>query len=252
MLAAPGCATTQDRSGSIWPPKDWYLEVGLGRLDAKGFVPQLMFQAWSDGYALWREAEPANGDTPAPWPALWSRVSAYRMTHESTRQLARLVAGAGLETMPKEIGSLADADTPVFSFGLHGFGATYRVTSHGAEDPKVARLLHIVNAFLPKGESLASADMTGDPEDPHLSRVPLPKSSRAGALELYEGLLDRQPGRDGFAIDAFALAVALGDRPRAERLLKRIETAELAESRPFALAGEPSALVPTLRALLPK
>ena len=252
LLPLVACSPTQDRTHSIWPPKDWYLEVRISQLCASGVTPLRSFQAWVDGYALFREAEMAQGDTPAPWPALWSRAAAYQMGHESTRQLARLVATSGFESLPAELGSLDAGEGPVLAFSLRAFGKVQRVTAHSATDPKIARLLHVVNAFLPKGESVALPDMIGDREDPHLSRVPTPMTSRANALELHEGLLGRDPGGDGFLLDAFALAVALGDRPRSQAFLDRIEAAELVQSRPFELSGELPRLAPTLRALLPK
>ena len=153
MLAAvlAACSVGQDRTRSIWPPPDWFLEVRLGQLCAAGFTPNRSFQVWSDGYALYRIAETGEGDMPAPWPAVWSRVSAYRLERESARQIARLVHGVRLEGVPAELGSSDEGEGPVVSVYVRGFGKDQRITVRGAGDPKVSRLLHVVNSFLPKG-----------------------------------------------------------------------------------------------------
>lgn len=252
VLWCAACSGTQDRGPSIWPPADWYLEVRVGELCVSGITPFRSFQAWSDGYVLYREAEGANGDTPAPWPAVWSRVSAYQMRPESTRQLARLVATTGIEAVPAESGSVEATEGVVLSCYLRAFGKSQRFTARGAADPKVARLLHVVNAYLPKGETLRLPDMTGDPEDAHLARVPAPLLSRHGALDVHESLFLREPGGEGFLLDAFALAVGVGDRARAERLLHRIEIAESRIEGPLEIEGDTKILSRTLRPLLPK
>ena len=219
-----GCAGHHERT--VWPPCDWYLEVRSGTFTEHGYEPGRCFQAWADGYALYREAEGRRGDAPAPWPAVWSRASAWRMRPESTRLLARLVHGAGLEAAPAESGTTSSTPGPVVAVYTRAFGNEVRVVVRDRATVPMSRLLYVVNSYLPEGESVTLPDMTGDREERHLTRVPAPLSSRADTLELYDGLIDRQPGGDGFAIDVFALALALGDRERAERALARIDALE--------------------------
>jgi|SoiMethySBSTD1v2_1073268.scaffolds.fasta_scaffold304622_3 hypothetical protein len=249
LLAA--CST--EREKTVWPPSDWYLEVRSGAFTEGGYEAQACFQAWSDGFALYREAEGRQGDAQAPWPAAWSTVAAWQMGTESTRQLSRLVQGAKLDTVPPESGTTSSTPGPVVSALVRGFGGERRLVARDRAIGGVARLLHVVNAYLPDGRLIALPEMTGDPEDRHLTKVPQPKRSRKEALDFHETLLGRIPGGDGFLVDAFALAVVLGDRARAEKALARIEQHENRGPLPIAEPVERREAVSTmLRGLLPK
>ena len=220
------CACASSSPGTVWPPRDWYLEVKSGAMTERGYEARQCFQAWGDGLGLYREAEGESGDVPPPWPAVWSRASAWYMGPESTRLLARLVHGAGLQDAPGESGTTAATPGPVTAVYLRAWGEEHHLVVRDRASVQLSRVLHVVNSFLPEGESITMPEMTGDIVERHLTRVPLPKTSRQEALELHESLFGREPGTDGFLIDTFALALALGDRVRAEQMLSRISTIE--------------------------
>ncbi len=232
VLGLAACTAKPTPTESAYPPRDFFLEVRAGERTDDGTVVAQCVQVWRDGLVLYREARPGEAGVPAAWPPVFENVCAYRLTTESVRLLSRLLVRSSYWDLPASIGEAQADRGPVVAVRLRGFDRDHAVEARGRGFGAFVRTLHVVNAFLPRDRAFHLPEMTGEPEPNHVTAVPEPLRSAAEAIPVHEALADREPGGDGLLVDACVLAIACGDRPRAESLLVQIEAREKAAAGP--------------------
>ncbi len=217
---------------SDWPPDDFCLEVRARAQTKDGLFERQSLHVFADGFVVYREADPEDA-FPTGWPAVFSRVSAYRMLPESTRSLARGLYQAGLFQIETVVGTDANAED-VIAVALRAFGEQRRLVARGRVYGSVIDVLHVVNAYVPAGCALALPDMTGEPQPPRLSQVPQPVRDIAGAYRLHREWAARYEAPDvQWRIELFALALRAGDLPVARDVLAALEREQEASAGPF-------------------
>lgn len=207
---------------SIWPPDDYYVEV---RYQGNAFDQRARF--WRDGLAVYAEATgwkggPAQDAVGFP---VFGRMVAYRLREQSIRHLSRLLERAGLNDLSGEQTKPGGGDQPMVTIHWRSFGQTGSFWLTGPVDGVAVRVLQLVNSFLPVSCAFGCEGLAvGDPEPRHLVDLPEPTESVSGALDFYrDELLATRPPNPDLAVEAFALAVAAGDRRYAEQLIGLIE-----------------------------
>lgn len=217
------CLTNRTNVTSEFPPKGFYLEVRTTVTTADGLQETQRFQVWEEGMSVYREAD-GSLDVPGPDPLrlpLFRRVSAYRMAPQSTRALARMVYRSGFFEMPA-IGGDPEPRGPVISVFCRQW-IEKEVQAHGQLYGQIARVLHVINSFLPEGKRFELPLMTGEREMAHLAAVPVLGDSSEQSLLFHKDLVEMFPDDVGLLLDAFALAYVLEDREYALQALARIE-----------------------------
>jgi hypothetical protein len=237
LCAVPaGCLTDPVRR-SEWPPPDFLLEVY--RREAGQETARVRY--WADGLAVYGEATSWVGGEPGSVPGLpvYGRLAVYRLHPDSVRQLARSLARAGLydADLPSSAGEPLSGE--VVAVHLRAFENDRTLVGFRGSEGPVVRAIHLANAYAPPGGAIAWRDMPGEPEPGRVSRVPEPRDSVEGALEVHQHLLEAHPDDIDLLAHAAALAVAAGRADLARPLLAR-------------LAAEPATeeLVARLRRLL--
>ena len=239
--AVASCLSPDPPAESQWPPADFYLEVRRTEYDRE--THRVRF--FADGLVVYGEAVDWLGGprVGAEWLPVFGRISAYRMRPKSVRQLSRLLDRAGLHDLPADQVDDRDPRSPMAAIHWRGFQRDGIVWAQGDLEVGAARVLHIVNSYLPEAHELEMPGLTGDPEPRHLVPSPMaPAESVDGALDFYlSDLLIRAPENFDFLVDAFALAV-VGRRSIAEDLLRRLEATGVPAARGvWTLPGEEEA-----------
>ncbi len=239
-----------------WPPKDFYLAVSY-RAHVDGELRETRrFEVWQDGLCALREADRGIGGKAVStrWFPVFDRAAAWRMHDDSIRQLSRLIDQAYFFSLPsvKTDGQTGLGDQ--VSIRCRSRGEYRTVWLHKEAYSSIARVVHIVNAFLPDGHQFRLPAMVGEREDPHLSRIPQPFLSSEGAIVFHEDQIDRLPDEHKLEllVDLFSLLVDTGKKKRAKRVLAKIE-AEAKEREPAFLPfpeGSQTDRVDQLRRLL--
>jgi hypothetical protein len=250
--ALGGCLAPEPVRETEWPPADFFFEVRHSVREADRVVERRWVQFQADGVVFFREASGWLDDPGSlPWP-IFGRVCRYRMAPESTRQLARLLARAGLfELASPQSEEVAAPD--LVTYRWRAFGSNERrLVLRGKLYGPAMRVLRVTNAFLPLQHEIALAEMTGETEERHLLAVPAPVESLADALGHHEAMLERAPEDQELLAHAIVLAIAAGRDARARALIGRLEQLEAAAERlRDVFPGEGGeAVAPRLRALL--
>lgn len=217
------CLTDRTIVTSEFPPKGFYLEVRTTVTTADGLQETQRFQVWEQGMSVYREA---NKSLVVPGPdslvlPLFRKVSAYRMAPESTRTLSRMVYRSGFFEM-QALAVVPEPRGTVISVFCREW-TEREVQVHGQLYGQIARVLHVINSFLPEGHRFEPPLMTGEQEPPHLAAVPELGDSWEQSLLFHKDLVEMFPDDVGLLVDAFALAFDLGDREFALQALARIE-----------------------------
>jgi len=250
LLALAGCEAGPPPA-STWPPADYYVEV---RHQKAGLDQRVRF--WGDGLALYAEATDWRGGSDvgtARFP-VFGRAAAYQLRPKSIRHLSRLLERAGLNDLSGEQGSAGQDDAPMVTIHWRSFGQAGSLWLTGRVDGAAVRVLQVINSYLPESCALQCDGLAiGDPEPRHLVEVPEPVESVPAVLDFYRSrLLALEPANPDLAIEAFALAVAAGDRAYAAQLIERVE-AEAGDDQGEAwvvAGGDRPSLVTQLRAVL--
>ncbi|MCC6672735.1 MAG: hypothetical protein IT458_16845 [Planctomycetes bacterium] len=251
LLAPAGCLTSDQVQTSIWPPKDFHLDVRSSSVSPLGVVTDLQrFTVFADGFAAYREAEAPPPGQDQSWPPLFGTVAAWRMRPESTRILARMLAGTGLADQPEEQGELQEGETRSLAVQVTWFEDSRLVVVRGRAYGPVYRLIHVLNAFLPEGKEFWLPEIQGDPEPRRLARVPAPARSLADARELQAELLRRRPDDPELWLEEFALAQAQGDRAGAVKAYDELAARAARLRRDTLMLRSAEAVLAELRELL--
>lgn len=222
LLALLGACRSTRVARSDWPPEDFYLEVRARSQTGDRLIERQSLHVFADGFVVYREADPQDAFAEE-WPAVFSRVSAYRMLPQSTRSLARGLYQAGLFQIDTVIGADTEAED-VIAIRWRAFGDERRSVARGRVYGAFVDVLHVVNAYLPSGCAFALPDMTGEPQPPRLSGVPAPPRSVPQAHQLHTKWAGDWEDPDlQWRIEQFALAVRAGDRAAARRLFAALE-----------------------------
>ena len=256
MLAvafAASCLGGRRQPASAWPPPDFYFEIeevespGADRAEA-ALQARRRLRVWSDGTLLLQKAagtvRSADGSLALP---VFDTTCAYRLLPETTRLLSRKMWKRGAHDLQQET---VEADVRL-RFAYRGMGHDLRVAAGPQVHGNLARVLRVVNAFLPANEEFAFPGMPGDREPSILTGVPEPQRVIGGALGCLRELLQQFPGDRLLLLDAFVLACKVGDGAGARQLL----AAWAALPRTTGLADAPFMAPPLtveqLRELLP-
>lgn len=254
-LLLPGCLSDPSDHPTVWPPDDFHLEVESGRYTQQASQVLQRFQVWSDGLALYREADDSVRD-PAGEVSLpvFRRICAWRMLPESTRSLARKLYRRGVLDLHSIQGDQRQrAEGLALVLRYRAFGRGKNVVARGQIHGPMVRVLHVVNSYLPEGVEFDLPGMVGDREPQRLTDVPPPTDDLEGSLELHRELLERFSEDPELTLDAFALACRAGRRDVAEQLMTRyLELTEPArrQGEMFPEGGE-GLTAERLRRLLP-
>ena len=256
--AAGACVTPETTGESLWPPEDF--SVAVRRAETRNGVAQELyrFRVFGDGLALWRQARRSVGGAAVGTGLLpvLDTVCCYRLRPESLRMLSRELDAAGVGAVRSASGDDRDPEAPVLAIRYRGFGRDTVAFATG--DPEsgsdLRRVLDVLHGYVPAGRRLMPNDLTGRRLEPALLRVPEPTQSIQGSLRLHQDLCRRYPEDLELVVDAFALAVAHGERELAGDLLARAVRMERAE-RGFApetpsFPSEAPGLEAQLRAIL--
>ena len=218
------CLTERAVVNSEFPPPEFYLEVRTTETTADGLQHTQRFQVWKDGFTVYREAD-RSLDVPGPDGLrlpVFHRICAYGMGVESTRALSRLLYNSGLSELQSLTGDLPEPRGKVISLSWRHLDER-TVQAHGQVYGQTARVLHVINSFLPETVRFELPLMTGEPEPSHLASVPELANSLADSLAFHETLVKRFPDDLELMLNAFALAHVQDRRDLALELLERIE-----------------------------
>jgi hypothetical protein len=222
-----------DLPDSLWPPDDFFLEVRARRLAPEGLVEQQSLHVFADGLVVYREVDPQDARA-GTFPAVFSRVSAYRMRRESTRSLARGLHQAGMFDLDTIVGTDATAEQ-VVALRCRAFERDRRAIGRGRVYGEFTDVLHVVNSYLPVGCAFALPDMTGEPQPARLSRAPAPEHDIAGALAFHRSWAELWPEADiTWRVEHLGLALRAGDLASATRLLGQLEAESARSAEAFA------------------
>jgi hypothetical protein len=183
------------------------------------------FLVWADGLAVYREADRAL-DVPGLSLPVFATVSMYRLDPRSIRTLCRLLARAGLLDAEQEIQDNRDRLGQHVVLGWRAFGQQREISSMSSSLGSLDRSIRIVNSFLPPGKSFEYATLAGEIEPPHVSQVPAPLDSPAGAVECHRKLVELFPDDAELWIDLLAVAVAADDLGTARKALAALSGLE--------------------------
>jgi hypothetical protein len=261
LCLLPSCTTRQTVSTSAWPPPDFLLDVEANR----GTAPKLevrRFQAWPDGFALYRRSEEAlvtaDGQVVLP---VYATCAAYVMRPEAIRSLSRKTAQTATKMGPQP-GPAADVppaeraaefgDAPQrLRFLCRAMGEMHSGSVDGPSFSAIAAVLLVVNQFVPAGEEFRLPGST-PAQGNMLLDVPRPRRDLPGSLQFHLGLLARFPADAELVRDTFALACKAGDSAAAEAMLARYRRLTAASPGERRLPGEPLPAAPeALARLLP-
>jgi hypothetical protein len=232
LCALAGCLTPERAPQSEWPPPDFRFEVQHALLERGRMLERRRVRFDVDGVVFFREATGALEDPASAhaWP-LFGRTSRYRMARESTRQLSRLLARAGLLDLAAPQSEETGApDALTYRWQAFGSGPRH-VVLHGKLYGPAMRVLRVTNAFLPERHEIVLAQMTGETEERHLLAVPPPTDSLQDALGHHEAMLQRAPDDAELLAETIVLAHAIGDTARALELIDRLALLEEAQAR---------------------
>lgn len=207
---------------SDWPPDDFFLEVRASTQTGDRSIDRQSLHVFADGFAVYREADPLDA-LPGEWPPVFATVSAYRMLPQSTRSLARSLYRVGLFQAETVVGTDVDAEE-VVAIRWRAFGEERRTIARGRVYGVVVEALHVINAYLPAGHAFELPDMTGEPEPPRLSRVPVPARSVDDAYAVHAAWAADWDDPDlEWRLELFGLALRSGHADRAHELLEEFE-----------------------------
>jgi hypothetical protein len=262
LCLLPACLSRQTVGTSAWPPPDFLLDVEASRAAAPALEVR-RFQAWPDGFALYRRSEEALVTAGGQVLPVYATCAAYVMRPEAIRSLSRKATQTAAKISPQP-GPAADAP-PVERAAEYGdgtpqrlrllcraMGETHSGSADGASFGAIAAVLAVVNQFVPSGEEFRLPGTT-PAQGNMLLDVPRPRRDLPGSLQFHLGLLSRFPADLDLVRDTFALACKVKDRAAAEAMLARYRrlTATLAEER--RPPGEPQPASPeALAQLLPR
>jgi len=211
---------------SEWPPDDFELVLEELRESHAGAVVARRFSVSGDGLCVYAEAAETIGDRRLGVELpVFAKVCAYRLLQVSTRLLARQLYKRGVLELDQAQGDQRATDQRSIRLSYRAFGNERLVVAAGQIHGAMVRILHVVNAYLPPGDShrFRLPGMAGDPEPEQLSFEDWlrPVDDAAGALVCHLQLLDLHPDDPELLLSAFALACWERDRTRARRLLGR-------------------------------
>lgn len=220
VLALPGCFSNR-LPESIWPPDDFRIQVAGTRFTADGRRIEQRFLLERDGLAVYREA-----DRSVPGTSLelqvFDTVSAYRVKPESVRTLARLLERAGLFALDVGQSVNRSASEDQAAIVWRSFGREGKISSFYDNGGVLDRVVHIVNAFVPKDRTFSYPELSGEDEPRHVSRVPEPLRYLDGALLCHRQFADLFRDDADMQLDLFALAYTARNAEVARLALDRI------------------------------
>ena len=251
-FVAAGCVSHWQDTPTMWPPEDYMLRVQSARLTGGEHQVEQRFVVWPDGTALYREASRSLRSEFVDLP-VYERLSVYRLHSQSLRTLARQLHLAHILELDQVQGTGSrDGDGRVVSLEQWAWGRKKYVQAVGRIRVPMARLLRVVNGFLPEGREFAWERMGGSRLDRFVETTPPVEAGAAGALSCHLHLLEARPEDRDLLLGAFALACLLEQDQVKRDLFARIEE-EFAPAPGEALfperPGEPT-FVEALRAFL--
>jgi len=194
---------------------------------------------------------------------VFTKVCAYRLLRSHTRLLARQLFRRGVLDLSR---MESRNDRPVLGerslrLFYRAFGNERLVVASGQVRGPLVRVLNVVNAYLPPGEShlFVLPGLAGDREPARLNfdttgdgeADVLPVTDAAGALECYELVLMEWPDDPDLLLSAFALACWQGERAKARKLLDRwVEAAGVAITAAAPFSDPPRITREMLEAIL--
>jgi hypothetical protein len=251
MFAA--CVGNRTQVPSEWPPPDFRLVVEeLGEGGTGSFVTR-RFAVSADGVCVY-EKSPAPLVDPVSRTAVpvFRSLCAYRLRTEATRLLARKLHRRGVLDLDERQGDQRATEGRSLRMSYTAFGEERVVVASGQVHGSFVRVLHVINAYLPPGESFELSGMVGDPEPANLTGVPSPVDGVVGAMAFHERLLEQHPENRDLLLDTFALACAAGERAKAERLLARwVESSSVTATAAAPFSDPPRLLPEMLQRMLP-
>ncbi len=189
--------------------------------------------------SVYREADDSL-DVPGPDALrlpVFRRVSAYRMHYESTRHLSRLLYRSGFFDLQPLEGDAPEPRGKVISVHCREW-IEKDVQASGQVYGRIARVLHVINSFLPGNVRFELPLMSGEREPNHLARVPEAEDSLELSLDFHMELVDMYPDDVELLLNAFALAYVQDQRELAVKVLERIEALPGSEERSDRLLPE--------------
>ena len=249
---------------SEWPPQDFELVVEeLTERNTGAFVTR-RFSVRSDGLCVYAEALETIGDQDRGYELpVFTKICAYRLLRSHTRLLARQLFRRGVLDLNRVE---SRGDNPVFGersirLFYRAFGNERLVVTSGQVRGPLVRVLNVVNAYVPPGDShlFALPGLAGDREPERLNFDTngdgdpdvLPVNDAAGALACYELLLQEWPDDPDLLLSTFALACWQGKQVKARGLLDRwLEAAGVASTAAAPFSDPPRITREMLEAIL--
>ncbi len=225
--APMSCLYTPPPPKTNWPPDDYYLEVSYQR-DLK---ERRQVRIWANGFVVYREASTWLGgpEMNTTWIPVFDTVSSYELRWQSIRALSRELERSGLRSIPP-VGDPGDITAEQVVVHWRAFGDSGTIWARGQVRGAVARVLHVINSYMPEGRRFDLRAMVGESEPRHVVEVPAPVRSVVGSLEFHdENLLSQLPDAYRLLVDTFALALTAGKINDAEWFLARIEAIDFRE-----------------------
>lgn len=225
LLFLAACRSTE-LPESIWPPKDFRLRLEELRPDGDAQVTVRRFTVRADGLAIYATSssviEDAESKTRLP---VMDRLCIYQLVPECVRGLSRRLDLYCSRLPPLgEKGEKEDPSTmQVESVVVHmlAFDNGRDLVTGNAVLGATADILATIAAHFPDGEKVGVSGVAERGVANVLRGVPEPRLDAAGALAALQAQLARTPEDAAMLLEAFALAVHLGQRETAIELMER-------------------------------